>query len=146
LLYTLRQILIGVSVRLSWYVSSSRVVRAAVAYTCLGVLPFPLCFYHVHVATKNQETSPSGHPVQTKREQRPISAHVSVLAALMRPPHNSNVVLFHQQRHRRRRARQRNDSLVDTCITGAGPRRNAAAQWQRNLSYHHPCTRQYRQE
>lgn len=36
-------------------------------------------------------------------------------------------------------ARQRNDSLVDTCITGAVPRRNAAAQWQRNLSYHHSC-------
>lgn len=39
----------------------------------------------------------------------------------------------------RRATSEKRQFMVDTCITGAGPRRNAAAQWQRNLSYHHPC-------
>ena len=39
----------------------------------------------------------------------------------------------------RRATSEKRQFMVDTCITGAGPRRNAAAQWQRNLCYHHPC-------
>lgn len=72
---------------------------------------------------------------------------MSVRAALMSPPHNSNVGLPQPAGRQactpssppRRATSEKRQFMVDTCITGAGPRRNAAAQWQRNLSYHHPC-------